>query len=193
MRSGSWAPGPARVSSTTRSSWPGRSGRSTASSSTWAVAVVSPGSRSLFEFPEATGCLLDAQQRRCAFLEQAIARLGLGHRVTVACGRAEALARDPVLRHGFDLVVARSFVRPAVTAECAAGFLRSGGSLVVTEPPDSQSSGPRWPAAGLAVLGFGSAERVRRGETAAVRMRLVETADDRYPRREGIPAKRPLW
>ena len=152
-----------------------------------------PGLALAFEFPEATGCLLDAQQRRCAFLEQAIARLGLGHRVTVACGRAEALARDPVLRHGFDLVVARSFARPAVTAECAAGFLRSGGRLVVTEPPDAESSGPRWPAAGLAVLGFGPAERVRRGETAAVRMRLTETADDRYPRREGIPAKRPLW
>ncbi len=152
-----------------------------------------PGLVLAVEFPEATGCLLDAQQRRCGFLEQAIARLGLGQRLTVACGRAEALARDPVLRHGFDLVVARSFGPPPVTAECAAGFLRSGGTLVVTEPPEAESSARRWPAAGLEILGFGPAERVRSGETAAARMRLVSTADDRYPRREGIPAKRPLW
>ena len=42
---------------------------------------------------------------------------------TVACGRAEALARDagaPPAR--FDLVVARSFGPPAVTAECAVGL-----------------------------------------------------------------------
>jgi 16S rRNA (guanine527-N7)-methyltransferase len=152
-----------------------------------------PGLVLAFEFPEATGCLLDAQQRRCSFLEQAIARLGLGHRLTVACGRAETLARDPALRHGFDLVVARSFAPPPVTAECAAGFLHPGGILVVTEPPETESSARRWPPAGLAILGFDPARRVRRGETAAVQMTAAERADDRYPRREGIPAKRPLW
>jgi 16S rRNA (guanine527-N7)-methyltransferase len=152
-----------------------------------------PGLVLAFEFPEASGCLLDAQRRRCAFLEQAIIRLGLGPRLTVACGRAETLARDPALRYRFDLVVARSFAPPPVTAECAAGFLRPGGRLVVTEPPEAESSVRRWPAEGLAVLGFGPARRVYRGETAVVEMRSGERADDRYPRREGVPAKRPLW
>jgi 16S rRNA (guanine527-N7)-methyltransferase len=152
-----------------------------------------PGLALAFEFPTATGCLLDAQQRRCAFLEQAIGRLGLGHRLTLACGRAETLARDPALRERFDVVVARSFAPPPVTAECAAGFLRSGGKLVVTEPPEAESSALRWPASGLATLGFGPAERVRCGDTAAVRMTLAEAPGERYPRRDGIPAKRPLW
>jgi 16S rRNA (guanine527-N7)-methyltransferase len=152
-----------------------------------------PGLVLAFEFPNATGCLLDSQHRRCAFLEQAIEQLGLGHRLTVACGRAETLARDPALRQRFDLVVARSFALPPVTAECAVGFLRSGGRLVVTEPPEAESSAVRWPASGLATLGFGPAERVRCGDTAAVRMTRAETVKDRYPRRDGIPAKRPLW
>jgi hypothetical protein len=63
----------------------------------------------------------------------------------------------------------------------------------VTEPPEAESSARRWPADGLAVLGLGPARRMRSGETAAVEMRAGEPVGDRYPRREGIPAKRPLW
>jgi 16S rRNA (guanine527-N7)-methyltransferase len=152
-----------------------------------------PGLVLAFEFPDASGCLLDAQRRRCAFLQQAIERLDLVRRLTICCGRAETLARDPALRHRFDLVVARSFGPPAVTAECAAGFLRPGGRLVVTEPPDDEASAARWPTDALATLGYGPAERVRSGGTAVVRITRAEVADDRYPRRDGVPAKRPLW
>ena len=45
--------------------------------------------------------------------------------------RAEVAARQQNLRGGFDVVVARGFGSPAVTAECAVGFLMPGGRLVV--------------------------------------------------------------
>lgn len=140
----------------------------------------------------ATGVLLDAGRRRCEFLSEAVATLDLGARVSVECGRAEVLARREDLRAGFDLVVARSFGAPAVTAECAVGFLRAGGELVVTEPPDSDAD-ERWAPAGLSELGFGGAAPMRLGETGAVRMRLTAAPDDRWPRRDGVPTKRPLW
>jgi 16S rRNA (guanine527-N7)-methyltransferase len=140
----------------------------------------------------ATGVLLDAQRRRCDFLERAVATLDLGDRVEVRCGRAEVLARDHELRATFDLVVARSFGPPAVTAECSAGFLRHGGELVVTEPPDSEAM-DRWEAAGLAQLGFAPAVPIREGETGAVRIRLEGQVGERWPRRDGVPGKRPLW
>jgi 16S rRNA (guanine527-N7)-methyltransferase len=140
----------------------------------------------------ATGVLLDAQRRRCEFLTRAVATLDLGSRVAVECGRAELLAREEHLRASFDLVVARSFGAPAVTAECAVGFLRAGGELVVTEPPEADLV-DRWPEAGLTNLGFETAEPMRAGETGAVRMRLPGVADDRWPRRDGVPTKRPLW
>jgi 16S rRNA (guanine527-N7)-methyltransferase len=147
----------------------------------------------LFEhWQDATGVLLDAQRRRCEFLTRAVATLDLGSRVSVECGRAERLARDEHLRAGFDLVVARSFGAPAVTAECAVGFLRQGGDLVVTEPPDSDAV-ERWPVSGLTKLGFEAAEPMRVSDTGAVRMRLRGAVDDRWPRRDGVPAKRPLW
>jgi 16S rRNA (guanine527-N7)-methyltransferase len=144
------------------------------------------------ELAAATGSLLDAQQRRCAFLEHAIGRLRLGDRLTVACGRAETLARNASHRRAFDLVVARSFGPPAVTAECAVGFLRLGGRLVVTEPPDADASSARWPPEAISLLGLSDVHPLRSGETAAVRMTLI-TLEERYPRREGIPGKRPLW
>lgn len=144
-------------------------------------------------WPDAHATLLDAQQRRCAFLERSVERLGLEARVAVVCGRAERLAREPELRSGFDLVVARSFASPAVTAECAVGFLRPGGTLVVTEPPESDSTHARWPPVPMAQLGFGVVTQIRRGETGAIRATLEGEVAERWPRREGVPGKRPLW
>ena len=58
---------------------------------------------------------------------------------------------------------ARGFGAPATTAECAVGFLGSGGRLVVSEPP-GEPVPERWPATGLAELGLlGPEPRAGRG------------------------------
>ena len=143
------------------------------------------------EWPGARGILLESRERRCAFLEWAVEALEAGGHVTVACGRAEDVARDPTFRASVELVVARLFAPPAVTAECAVGFLQPAGRLLVAEPPAAE--GRRWPVDGLAELGLTGPE-VRRaaGVTAAI-LRLSGPVDDRWPRRPGIPAKRRLW
>jgi 16S rRNA (guanine527-N7)-methyltransferase len=142
-------------------------------------------------WPDSTAALLDAQRRRCAFTTRAMLRLGLGDRVRVLCGRAEDLARDPVWRGRFDLVVARAFGPPAVTAECAVGFLRRGGRLVVSEPPGEAPE--RWPTNRLRELGLSAAVLVRDGPTGAAIMTALGDPDERWPRRVGRPAKAPLW
>lgn len=141
--------------------------------------------------PETRFVLLDANVRRCAFLRSAVDHLALGERVEVAEGRAEDLARAAGLRHSFDAVVARSFGPPATVAECAAGFLKAGGFLLVSEPPEAQSS--RWSATGLALLGLALGERLEaEGGTLQV-IRVTEPCGEKYPRRNGVPAKRPLF
>ena len=135
--------------------------------------------------------LLDSRARSTGFLEAAVVDLGLTPLVTVRQGRAETLARSE-LRGAFDLVCARGFGAPAVTAECAAGFLRRGGLLVVSDPPDAEAAGERWPSEGLAELGL---EKVT-APTGAFRFRLLlmrEDCPDRFPRRTGVPQKRPLF
>jgi 16S rRNA (guanine527-N7)-methyltransferase len=134
--------------------------------------------------------LLEARQRACRFLREAVTGLDrVG--VTVLEGRAEEAARRPDLRGTYEAVVARSFGPPPVTAECAVGFLRVGGSLIVTEPPGERHQ-ERWPAEGLEALGFGPALRHGTPEATFVSMEKLRS-DDRWPRRTGIPAKRPLW
>lgn len=149
-----------------------------------------PGLVLALEWPQARGVLLDAMVKRTEFLRTACVRLGIADRVEVRCGRAEDAGRDPALRGRFDLVTARSFGPPAVTAECAVGFLEVGGELVVSEPPEDDEA--RWPADGLAELGLEIVQSPT-PERRFVRMRSIEVAPDRYPRRVGVPGKRPLW
>jgi 16S rRNA (guanine527-N7)-methyltransferase len=139
--------------------------------------------------PELELTLLEARQRACRFLREAVASLG-DPGVVVVEARAEEASRRPELREAFDAVVARSFGPPAVTAECAVGFLRLGARLVVSEPPDRDTS--RWPPDGLDTLGFGPAGRGGGPETSFVTLEKIR-AEDRWPRRVGVPAKRPQW
>lgn len=137
-----------------------------------------------------TAVLLDASARRTAFLRKAVDTLGWTGRVTIAEGRAEVLARDPALRQAFPLVVSRSFAAPAVTAEIGGAFLAVGGMLVVSEPVDGTE---RWPEERLPELGLAPAV-IARGERARIALiERVAPVEERWPRGDGVPAKRPLW
>lgn len=139
--------------------------------------------------PGVTWTFLDAHQRRTSALEAAVRALGLGAHVSVVTARAEVFGRDPANRAAYDLVVARSFGPPAVVAECAAPLLRLHGHLAVSEPPEGKK-GERWPAAGLAAIALAEAASPDPGIAV---LQLVGPVDHRYPRRVGIPAKRPLF
>jgi 16S rRNA (guanine527-N7)-methyltransferase len=141
--------------------------------------------------PHARLVLLEVGERRTRFLESSVVRLGLADRVIVARARAEEAGRWPELRSSFDRVLSRSFGPPAVTAECAAPFLRPGGWLVVSEPPAPEGV-ERWPDAGLALLGLAPAEPALAG-TRFVRIVQRRPCPELYPRRVGVPTKRPLF
>ncbi|MEN3314437.1 MAG: rRNA (guanine527-N7)-methyltransferase [Acidimicrobiaceae bacterium] len=144
------------------------------------------------EWPDSRWVLLDSRARSTEFLTGAVERLGMQHRVTVVAARAEVVAHDPAYRGAMRVVTARSVAPPAVVAECAAGFLVEGGTLVVSEPPEPGL--PRWDTFGLARLGMGPARLVSASEQ--VHFSLVDQQSpcpERYPRRTGVPARRPLF
>ena len=146
-----------------------------------------PGLVLLLAWPETHGVLVEANHRRAAALGAAAEALGLAERAEVRAERVEDVARDPGQRGRHAVVTARSFGPPAVTAECGVGLLEAGGHLLVSEPPDS--SGARWPTDGLAELGL-VLEGVRDGIAV---LRALGPPADRWPRRPGMPAKRPRF
>ncbi|HVA09264.1 MAG TPA: RsmG family class I SAM-dependent methyltransferase [Acidimicrobiales bacterium] len=146
-------------------------------------------------WPACSVVLLEAAARRVEFLRWAVDECGLADRARVVQQRAEDSGHEPSNRGAFDGVVARSFGTPAVAAECAAPFLRTRGWLVVSEPPGPEpggSTGERWPPEPLSQLGLVPEELVR-GEFGFQILRQVEACPERFARRNGVPAKRPLF
>ena len=151
-----------------------------------------PGLVLSMEWPASEWVLVDGRARSTRFLTEAVSRLGLKQRTRVVEARAEVAAHDRSLRGSARLVVARGLGAPGVTAECGSGFLTVGGRLVVSEPPGS--TGARWPPGALAELGLGPASVVEVGSGYRyVVLEQVTPCPARYPRRVGIPAKRPLF
>ena len=150
-----------------------------------------PGLVLAHEWSATPGVLLDAGERRATFLGEACDRLGWRDRIEIVHERAEEAARRTEYRGGFDLVTARGFGAPAVTAECGVGFLAPDGLLVVSEPPEGDAG--RWPSDALAELGLGPAVVSHEGGAAVAVMHSIGAVADRWPRRTGVPAKRPLW
>jgi 16S rRNA (guanine527-N7)-methyltransferase len=138
--------------------------------------------------------LVDSSHKRTEWLKSAVISLGLTDNCHVVCERAEHLGRTQ-LRATFDLVTARSFGPPGPTAECAAPLLKVGGELVVAEPPEPTTA--RWPSRGLDELGMvwvaTEAVDTPAGPVNLSRLVALSECPDRYPRRVGVPSKRPLF
>jgi 16S rRNA (guanine527-N7)-methyltransferase len=134
--------------------------------------------------------LVEGSTRRGAFLKEAVRHCRLDDRVEVVVERAEVAGRDEGLRGRFTIVVSRSFGSPGETAECGSPFLSVEGFLVVSEPPTPRGEGA-WGGEGLALLGLELVHVDSVGGFAVLRQRGV--CPDRFPRRVGMPRKRPLF
>ena len=78
--------------------------------------------------PDLCFTLLDAQQKRTAYLEQLLERLEL--KAEVIHGRAEELCRRDMYRGGYDMVTARAVGSLPLLLGYAQPFLRQGGRFV---------------------------------------------------------------
>lgn len=155
-----------------------------------------PGIPIRIAFPGMTGTLLDATGKRVRFLEHVIDTLPLSD-LEARHGRAEELARLPELREQFDLVVSRAVAPMSVLAELTLPFCRPGGYVAVHK---TSSSADEIEDAGYAIDTLGGEVRdtfkTELDDSDFGRLLLViakvSPTPDRYPRRPGIPSKRPL-
>ncbi len=138
--------------------------------------------------PEVEVTLLEADHRKAAFLVHATAALGID--AAVVTDRAEVAGRG-VLRESFDVAACRALAAPAVACELCLPLVRLGGRmLALTTTTDTG-----WEVA--AQLGGGGPEivpaatRLRERGAIALIAKLTPTPEG-YPRRPGVPARRPL-
>jgi 16S rRNA (guanine527-N7)-methyltransferase len=138
--------------------------------------------------PQVQFTLLEANDRKCAFLEHVAAALNLTN-VVVAAGRAEELGHRPTLREQFDRAISRAAARPEVLLELALPFVRTGGDLVAQVSPLDPLE--LEPAARLLGGGTPRLERPAGGHALLVVPKLAPTPT-RFPRRTGVPGRKPL-
>jgi 16S rRNA (guanine527-N7)-methyltransferase len=139
--------------------------------------------------PDIELTLLEADRRKAAFLVHAAAQLELDG-VGVVTERAEIAARGP-LREAFDVAVCRALAAMPVLAELCLPFVRVGGRLL------AMKAGVEDAADAIAALGGGPAttapaRTAARDRGVIVVVPKVAATPDEYPRRPGMPNKRPL-
>ena len=138
--------------------------------------------------------LVEATRKKASFLEHLVAHLGLAD-VAIVGERAETLAHDPAHREKYDLVLARAVAPLAVLAELALPFLRGGGFLAAPKgsraPQELDDAARAIELCGGRVL---SAEPLPSPDPSPTLVLVEKTRPTpaAYPRRPGLPAKRPL-
>ena len=140
--------------------------------------------------------LVESVGKKAAFLRHLLETLGL-EGAEVRDLRAESLAHDPELREAFDVVASKSVAELRSLAELTLPFCRIGGRVVAQKGPQVEDELGRAERA-VSLLG-GELERVEAVDLeeideprCLVVLRKIAPSPSRYPRRPGIPAKRPL-
>ena len=155
-----------------------------------------PGLPLKLAFPRLELHFIESVGKKTAFLEHICGVLGLD-KVTVHTGRAEILAREPGFRDSFDLALVRGVARLSLLLEYALPFCRDGGRVVAHKHGGVESELAEAKTALLELAGreTGLFPVTLAGLTdnrVVVAFEKVAPTPDRYPRRVGIPAKRPL-
>ncbi len=140
--------------------------------------------------------LLEATAKKAAFLEDIRQKLGL-ESTEIVVGRAEEVAHISRYRESFGLVLSRAVAPLPTLVELTLPFAAVGGSLVAQKKGAIDLELSR-AARAIKLLG-GSLHQVREidlegldDERYLVIIDKVSTAPETYPRRPGMPAKRPL-
>jgi 16S rRNA (guanine527-N7)-methyltransferase len=140
--------------------------------------------------------LLEAARKKADFLNELIAALSLKN-VKVVCGRAEEYGHAADYRERFDWVVARAVAPLRELVEYAVPFVRPGGAFVAYKGARGSKEAE---AALYAIRLLGATiEKVveyslpRSGEQRLlIFMRKTAPTPPSFPRRAGMPHKKPL-
>jgi 16S rRNA (guanine527-N7)-methyltransferase len=138
--------------------------------------------------------LVEAKQRKAEFLEALLPQLGFDD-VTVLTRRAEEAGRDPNQREQYDFAVAKALAPLRTLLELTLPFVQMGGVVIAPKGKEAEREAKE---ARDALETLNGALRIVAGLPLTEQGQSVILVDkplptpQRFPRRPGIPAKRPL-
>jgi 16S rRNA (guanine527-N7)-methyltransferase len=155
-----------------------------------------PGLPLRLAFPYIELTLLEATAKKTAFLEHIVGHLKLAN-VRVLNARAEEAGQDPANREKYDLVLARAVAQMPTLGEYLLPLCRVGGRCVALKGENAVAEAQQAENA-LRIMG-GHVEKVIPVELPHVAethylvvVQKIAATPLQYPRRPGIPGKRPL-
>lgn len=147
-------------------------------------------------FPHLKMTIIDSLNKRMNFLQHVAGELGLEH-VNPVHGRAEDCGQAPAYRERFQLVVARAVARMNLLSEFCLPFAQVGGHFIALKGAEMTLELGEAKKA-IKTLG-GKTRKVETfqlpedaGERNVVIVEKVEATPKGYPRKAGVPAKKPL-
>lgn len=159
-----------------------------------------PGIPLAIAMPHLRFTLMDATTKKCDYLNQAVAALGLGN-VRVVCARAEALGqdrgqktatgRDDPHRETYDIAMARGVGRIATLAELSVPLVKVGGLVLMTKGQRAEEELSEAKQA-LHLLHAAHAGTVDTPTGKVVVLEKLRRTPRDYPRRDGEPKRAPL-
>ena len=143
-------------------------------------------------YPEKEFVLMDSLGKRVRIVRQLCDDLGIAN-VTAVHGRAEDFARQADYRDRFDLCVSRAVANMRVLCEYCMPFVRAGGFFIAYKGMDCESE-INDAANAIKVLGGDQAEirPLPHLDHSLVVVRKVKPTPDAYPRKAGVPSRKPL-
>jgi len=155
-----------------------------------------PGVALKIALPHIRLTLVESVRKKAAFLQHLVQKLGLTE-AEVLVLRAEEAGRQPVHREVYDMAVARAVAALPVLAEYMLPLVRIGGLAIAMKGREVEQEIAA-AAGALALLG-GQLQTTLPVDLPGLKERRhlvildkVHPTPDKYPRRPGMPAKRPL-
>jgi len=140
--------------------------------------------------------LVDSTAKKVAFLRCVTRELGFDN-VEIVCGRAVEIAHLPLYRQRFDLALSRAVASLPVLAELALPFCRIGGKFVAQKKGEVEQEMKKADKA-IETLGgkLGQVKRIElkglSDERYLVIIDKIYPTPEKYPRRPGVPERRPI-
>jgi 16S rRNA (guanine527-N7)-methyltransferase len=144
--------------------------------------------------PDIHVTLIESVAKKTAYLEHVINVLNLSN-VTVVLGRAEELAHTPEYREKFDVVTARAVAELRILAEYTLALLKVGGIFIAQKNAGQEEITHAENA--IKTMGGSVLKQIPLNIAGLTERQLIvitktKPTSAEYPRKSGLPAKKPL-